>query len=107
MILAMECIKRIAKSLLVPSVIPIFVALAVKNRLAYHDLLVLFLNLEGGFLLAFTITPGPGVYNNWRQFLGWFFYRSLNYTSTVSYNFATFYLGLLALVVAQVIPLFK
>jgi hypothetical protein len=104
---AMECIKRFAKSLLIPSVIPIFVALAAKNRLAGHDLLILFLNLEGGFLLAFTITPGPGVYNNWRQFLGWFFYRSLNYTSTVSYNFATFYLGLLALVVAQVIPLFK
>lgn len=98
---------RLLKMVLRASAIPLIITLLAYKYVRGDQLVVLFLNLEGGFLLAFTVKSSVGAYNNVREWFLWMFNKSLNYTSTVSYNFGFFYLGLLYFVGAQIMGVFK
>jgi hypothetical protein len=102
-------ILKFLKSFACVSLVPLVatIALCVYKHLPSEQLWVFFLNLEGGFLLSFTIAPTEGAYNNFREWFIWFFSESMGYASPVVYNFAFFYLGLICFVTAQVIAGFK
>ena len=99
-------LMTLLKELLWASLIPVVATLFARERVDSNELLRFFLNLEGGFLLAFTVNPSGSPHNSFRERLSWIFRDSLKYTSPVSYNFVLFYLGLLCFVVSQIIGIF-
>ena len=63
----MSCVNLILRKLLFPSLVPLITSTVFYCSLTPSKLLILFLNLEGIFLLAFAISFPDAFYNNFRE----------------------------------------
>jgi Na+/H+-translocating membrane pyrophosphatase len=99
----MNCITKILKSLLYPSIVPLILLLIFLFWLPHEKLLCLFLNIEGTFLLASVVSPTEGAWNNWKGRIKWVICDSQNYASGMRFNFFNLYVGIFCFVVSQVV----
>jgi len=82
----MSCVNLILRKLLSPSLVLLITSTVFYCSLTPPKLLILFLNLEGIFLLVFTISFPEALYNNFREKLKWGFCKSLNYGSFPTFS---------------------